>query len=78
VLDTIEKFYIDGDTAVCDGGSSALGHPRVYLAIDGSGQVTCPYCGRVFVRDPRRAGASETVARGDAADPPLPAASTQY
>jgi uncharacterized Zn-finger protein len=78
VLDTIEVFYIDGDTAVCDGGSGALGHPRVYLAIDQSARATCPYCARVFVRDPKRAGESESVALEQAAGADLPAASTQY
>ena len=33
----------------CDGGEGALGHPRVYLHMDASGQVECPYCDRLFV-----------------------------
>ena len=78
MLDTIEVFYIEGDTAVCDGGGGALGHPRVYLAIDRSGLATCPYCGRVFVRDPQRAGESETLAPDQAAESEVPAVSTQY
>jgi uncharacterized Zn-finger protein len=78
MLDTIEVFYVDGDSAVCDGGGGVLGHPRVYLAIDRSGRASCPYCGRVFVRDARRAGESETLAPGEAPDLIPDAASTQY
>jgi uncharacterized Zn-finger protein len=76
MLDTIEVFYIDRDSAVCDGGGGALGHPRVYLAIDQSGRATCPYCGRLFVQDAKRAGQSETIPQTEAADMPPSAAST--
>src|SRR5690606_13688164 len=38
-----------------------LGHPRVYLAIDHTGRVTCGYCGRRLVRDPDRAGQSQLM-----------------
>ena len=78
MLDTIEIFYVDSDSAACDGGGGALGHPRVYLSIDKSGRATCPYCGRVFVRDPKRAGESETMSQEQAENRPLPAESTQY
>jgi uncharacterized Zn-finger protein len=64
---TIEVVYADGDSAVCDGGGGALGHPKVYLAIDPTGRVTCPYCGRLFVRDPSRAGQVATIPQGEAA-----------
>lgn len=36
----------------CDGGAEvapALGHPKVWLQIDGSGAVTCGYCDRRFI-----------------------------
>lgn len=34
----------------CDGREGALGHPRVYLAIDPEiGFVQCPYCDKRFV-----------------------------
>lgn len=26
-------------------------HPRVYLALDADGSVTCPYCGDIFTMD---------------------------
>jgi uncharacterized Zn-finger protein len=77
MLDTIEVFYVDGDSVACDGGGGALGHPRVYLALDQRGRATCPYCGRVFVHDPQRAGQSETMSQAMAADR-TPPASTQY
>ena len=78
MLETIEVYYVDGDSAACDGGCGALGHPRVYLAIDRSGRATCPYCGRVFVRDPRRAGQNETLSPDEATRASLPEEPTQY
>ena len=33
----------------CDGGGRALGHPTVYLSLEGKGEVDCPYCGRHYV-----------------------------
>ena len=77
MLDTIEVFYIDGDSAVCDGGGGALGHPKVYMALDRrTGRVTCSYCGRLFVRDADRAGQSELMSPADAAALTPGAAST--
>jgi uncharacterized Zn-finger protein len=52
VTDEIEVFYVDSRTAVCDGGGGALGHPRVFLAIDRSDEVECPYCSRRFIYAP--------------------------
>ena len=77
MLDTIEVFYVDGDSVACDGGGGVLGHPRVYLALNQAGRATCPYCGRVFVRDPQRAGQSETMSHAMAAAL-VPPESTQY
>ncbi len=45
----IEEIKVDSKTVACDGGGGQLGHPRVFLAIDESGRVTCPYCGQIFV-----------------------------
>jgi uncharacterized Zn-finger protein len=64
--DTIEVHYVDGNSAACDDGGGGLGHPRVFLAIDRTGRVSCPYCGRVYVRDPAKAGTVETLT-GDTA-----------
>mgnify|MGYP000980430415 CR=1 FL=1 len=44
-----ETLYVQETAVACDGGEGALGHPRVYLRIDGSGQVECPYCDRRFI-----------------------------
>jgi uncharacterized Zn-finger protein len=63
--DTIEVCYVDGASAVCDGGGGVLGHPKVYMAIDHTGRVTCSYCGRLFVRNPERAGQCEIVSPSD-------------
>jgi uncharacterized Zn-finger protein len=65
--DTIEVCYVDGDSAVCDGGCGVLGHPKVYMAIGHTGRVTCSYCGRVFVREPDRAGQCELLSPSEAA-----------
>jgi uncharacterized Zn-finger protein len=74
--DTIEVCYTEGDSAVCDGGCGVLGHPKVYMAIDHTGRVTCSYCGRVFVRDPDRAGQCELLSPSEAATLDPSAAST--
>ncbi len=42
--ETIEVETLD---VACDGGG-ALGHPKVYLTLEG-GRVECPYCDRMFV-----------------------------
>ena len=50
-----EIIHVDSRTVACDGGDGALGHPRVFLRIEGS-QVTCPYCSRRFVLNPGAGG----------------------
>ena len=44
-----ESILVDGKSVSCDGGGGALGHPRVFLKMGDSTQVTCPYCSRQFV-----------------------------
>ena len=54
-----ETVLTDSHRVKCDGASdirgpggvpaAALGHPRVWLEIDESGLVDCPYCDRRFV-----------------------------
>ena len=35
----------------CNGGSGALGHPKVYYTFDGGAEdVTCGYCDRLFTK----------------------------
>jgi uncharacterized Zn-finger protein len=44
-----ETIYIDEMVAVCSGSEGPLGHPRVYLNLEPSGKIECPYCSRLFV-----------------------------
>lgn len=45
-----ETIQVNSLEVVCDGGQGALGHPRVYLHIEGQdGFVVCPYCSRTFL-----------------------------
>jgi uncharacterized Zn-finger protein len=44
-----ETTYVEEETVACDGGDGALGHPRVFLNMEGAGHVLCPYCGHDFV-----------------------------
>ncbi len=41
------RVWCDGATDIP--GGAALGHPRVFLQIDGEGYVDCGYCDRRFV-----------------------------
>ncbi|HUT48918.1 MAG TPA: zinc-finger domain-containing protein [Alphaproteobacteria bacterium] len=43
-----DEIVTDQTTVACDGGGGALGHPRVFLHMEG-GRVECPYCGRQYV-----------------------------
>ena len=44
-----ETLYTDKSKISCDGAGGALGHPRVYLAMNSDEQVECPYCDRLFI-----------------------------
>lgn len=47
VTETVEVETME---VSCDGGTPALGHPKVYLHLDPeSHDVVCPYCSRTFV-----------------------------
>jgi uncharacterized Zn-finger protein len=65
-----EVIYVDEESVACDGGGGALGHPRVWLAMDQRGRSECPYCSRQFIMSP--AGPS-----GDAVTTETPAGVTQ-
>lgn len=52
-----EIIHVDDRTVACDGGSIALGHPRVFLYIEGE-RVMCPYCSRMYVLNPGASHAS--------------------
>ncbi len=47
-IGTVERIEVDTRVLACDGGDGPLGHPRVWLRIEGR-QVCCPYCSRLFV-----------------------------
>lgn len=51
-----ETIEVDREVVACDGGG-ALGHPRVFLNMEGQGQIDCPYCDRRFVLKPGAAAA---------------------
>ncbi|OQS06219.1 hypothetical protein THRCLA_20420 [Thraustotheca clavata] len=46
----VPVIEVDGDTAVCDGGGGALGHPLEYIALDivSKEPQVCKYCGLRF------------------------------
>jgi uncharacterized Zn-finger protein len=45
-----ETEVVTETRVACDGGEGALGHPRVWLTIDGkTGWVECGYCDKRFV-----------------------------
>ncbi|MCG8354955.1 MAG: zinc-finger domain-containing protein [Kiloniellales bacterium] len=47
--DPPETIEVESEIVACDGGGGPLGHPRVFLNMEGKGEVDCPYCGRRFV-----------------------------
>ena len=62
-MEPVETIETDSEVVSCDGGGGALGHPRVYLNMEGRGQIDCPYCGRRFVlRGGRASGPGEEAA----------------
>ena len=48
-MEPAETIYTDREVLSCDGGDGPLGHPRIYLNMEGKGQIDCPYCGRRFI-----------------------------
>ncbi len=68
MIDPPEVTHTDSRRVRCDGAdairadgfpSASLGHPRVWLEIDGTGYVDCGYCDRRFVLN------SNPAERGD-------------
>ncbi len=49
-VEPIEVIQVQAERVACDGGGSALGHPRVFLSIGPGGEVVCPYCSRKFIK----------------------------
>ncbi len=50
------------ETAGCDGGGGALGHPLVYLRFEGKPIVDCYYCSRRFAKPAQLARAAKPAA----------------
>ena len=49
-MKTFETVQVHTLSVSCEGAGGALGHPKVYLHIDGDkGSITCPYCSRQIV-----------------------------
>ncbi len=48
-LDPPEVVEVDSEIVACEGEGGALGHPRVFLNMEGKGYIDCPYCDRRFV-----------------------------
>ena len=44
-----ETIEVESRVVACDGGNTALGHPRVFLNMGDANSVECPYCDRRFV-----------------------------
>jgi uncharacterized Zn-finger protein len=44
-----EEIQVAEKTVRCDGGGGALGHPAVYLTLEKSGEIVCPYCSRKYI-----------------------------
>ncbi|GAB5467380.1 MAG: hypothetical protein Kilf2KO_04100 [Rhodospirillales bacterium] len=44
-----EVIEVTQEVVSCDGGGGALGHPKVWLNMQGRGWVECGYCDRRFV-----------------------------
>ncbi|MER2519200.1 MAG: zinc-finger domain-containing protein [Bdellovibrionales bacterium] len=45
-----ETIAVITDKIACAGNDGTLGHPRVYLTMDKSGRIDCPYCGRRYIK----------------------------
>ena len=55
--DPEQPIAVATSTVSCDGGGGPLGHPKVYLSLDRSGEIDCPYCGQRYRLDPEAAAA---------------------
>ncbi|WP_419758135.1 zinc-finger domain-containing protein [Acidisoma sp.] len=54
LMKPIEVLQVRESVVTCDGGGGRLGHPKVYLHMQGplgteARQVICPYCSRLYV-----------------------------
>jgi len=47
-MEVEEIIIVEQSSVSCDGGGGSLGHPKVYLQMDESGETVCPYCSRTY------------------------------
>jgi uncharacterized Zn-finger protein len=48
VAKPFEIIQVNQRSIACDGGDGPLGHPRVFLHMDQTDEITCPYCSRLY------------------------------
>ncbi|MBL0941671.1 MAG: zinc-finger domain-containing protein [Alphaproteobacteria bacterium] len=42
-------LYVEQNQVSCEGTGISDGHPRIFLKLEPSNQVVCPYCSRQFI-----------------------------
>jgi uncharacterized Zn-finger protein len=47
-ISPFETLHVNSKKISCNGGSTALGHPLVYLNMGKNDYVICPYCSKYF------------------------------
>lgn len=50
LISKVAPIEVDGDTALCNGGGGALGHPLEYIQLNLGDVNDCKYCGLRYVR----------------------------
>ncbi|KAK5576739.1 hypothetical protein RB653_007883 [Dictyostelium firmibasis] len=50
MINQVKPVEIEGSRIGCDGGNGPLGHPMVYINLDGKEPQPCGYCGLRFVQ----------------------------
>ena len=68
----VETIRIGVREFQCMGARPPHDHPHVYLDMGDDGQIVCPYCSTLYVREPRLA-AGETEPAGCLVEPLLAA-----
>jgi len=44
-----QSIVVEDHVVCCNGGGGVLGHPAVFLSLEKTGDVVCPYCSKHFV-----------------------------
>eukprot|EP01132_Coremiostelium_polycephalum_P003596 gene3596-4478_t len=50
LIHQVKPIEVEGRGVGCDGGNGPLGHPMVYINLDGNEPQACGYCGIRFVQ----------------------------